>query len=161
MKRSYQEIKNVNKRYSKPKTTSFNVITKTIIIFTEPKLHIAKYFKTNYNLINSVISSKQNLTTKKMPASTRDVAENMFVKEFVEENNMVTDVLVGIRKFALMSTNVVAHMVIKRNKTQQWCHRNFYKSKKYDHFGQRFNLQRDLLDLIYISKYLISNYSTV
>ena len=47
-----------------------------------------------------------------MPASTRDVVENTFVKEFVE-NDMVTDVL-GIREFALTSTNVVVSIVTKR-----------------------------------------------
>ena len=54
-----------------------------------------------------------------MQASIRDVAENMFVKEFVVEKNMVTDVLVGIREYALTSTNVVIPMVIKWNKAQQ------------------------------------------
>ena len=46
-----------------------------------------------------------------MPASTRDVAESTFVKEFVE-NDMVTDVL-GIREFALTSSNVVVYIITK------------------------------------------------
>ena len=46
-----------------------------------------------------------------MPASTRDVVENTFVKEFVE-NDMVTDVL-GIREFALTSSNVVVYIITK------------------------------------------------
>ena len=64
------------------------------------KLYYLKIFKLK------LLNSKQ-----KMPASTRDVAESTFVKEFVE-NDMVTDVL-GIREFALTSSNVVVYIITK------------------------------------------------
>ena len=72
-----------------------------------------------------------------MPVSTRDVSENMFVETFVK-SDFITNVLC-IQECASTSTNVV--IVIKQNNTQQSC--QFGNQR--DHFGQRFNLQRDFI----------------
>ena len=47
-----------------------------------------------------------------MLATTTDVAKNSFVKEFVVNDMLYTDVL-SIRKYAHTYTNVDSHMVIK------------------------------------------------